>query len=308
MPERTQVRSHSPHRTPTILVLALYESVIARRLVSSLEERGLEVKVFSPLTDHAKDLFESLSGVDFAVVVSQSEFPSLIRANLFFELGCLVGALGPGRVLVVTTAADGPIPFDLRELPMIFLPQAGIDEINTIQSMVDQIERLVTALEPRVRIEERTYYSCFLSYSAADSEFASRLTEDLTVAGVPTWLDSRDLKTGSRFTREIYRALDRQDKLLLVLSRASVKSQWVEVELRHAMNLEKSSGREIIFPIRIDDKALRLANPRVQELARERHVLDFENWTDESHYRRSLKRLTRDLTVSVAAESGPERL
>jgi TIR domain len=306
MPERTQVRSHSPHRTPTILVLGLYESVIARRLVSCLKERGLEVEVFSPQAGLAfqKDLYESLSGVDFAVVVSPSEF----RTNLFFELGCLVGALGPGRVLVVTTAADDPIPFDLRELPMVFLPQAGTVETNTIQSMVDQIERLVTALEPRVRIEERAYYSCFLSYSAADSEFVSRLSEDLTVAGVPTWLDSRDLKGGSRFTREIYRALDRQDKLLLVLSRASVRSQWVEVELRHAMKLEKSSGREIIFPLRIDGEALFLANPQVQELARERHVLDFENWTDESHYRRSLKRLTRDLTVSVAAESGPERL
>lgn len=43
------------------------------------------------------------------------------------------------------------------------------------------------------------------------------------------------------------------DKLLIILSEASVKSRWVEFEVTQALHREIEQGRIVLFPIRLDD-------------------------------------------------------
>lgn len=168
------------------------------------------------------------------------------------------------------------------------------------------IARLVAAvlrvLGPKKDIASSPYYSCFLSYSSRDSIFVRKLVDDLSGAGISCWLDTQDMQTGGSLEGQIYRGLSSQDKLLLVLSESSIQSQWVETELRKAISLERERASEIVFPLRLDRSVFHTNSPLLGDLARSRHIADFEGWQDEADYHRHLKQLVRDLTISAAVD------
>ena len=64
------------------------------------------------------------------------------------------------------------------------------------------------------------YHSCVLSYATEDQSFAEKLHADLTQQGVSCWFAPHDLKMGDKLRDKIYEAIQRQDKLLIVLSEA----------------------------------------------------------------------------------------
>ena len=59
--------------------------------------------------------------------------------------------------------------------------------------------------------------------------------------------------TNSQGIEKIDKAIRSYDKLLLVLSEASMKSTWVKTELRRSRLAEKREGRRKLFPIRLID-------------------------------------------------------
>ena len=83
------------------------------------------------------------------------------------------------------------------------------------------------------------YYSCFISYSSKDEDFAKRLYADLQTEHVRCWFAPEDLKIGEKFRPRIDEAIRWYDKLLLVLSENSVNSPWVEKEVETAFEKER---------------------------------------------------------------------
>lgn len=65
------------------------------------------------------------------------------------------------------------------------------------------------------------FYSCFISCSTRDQDFADRLYADLQAKGVRCWFATEDLKIGDKFRSRIEESIRLDDKLLLVLSEAS---------------------------------------------------------------------------------------
>ena len=86
------------------------------------------------------------------------------------------------------------------------------------------------------------YYSCFISYSSKDDAFARRLYADLQSHNVRCWFAPEDLKWGERIRTGIDKAIRLHDKLLLILSKSSVASGWVEREVKTA--LQKSAKKK----------------------------------------------------------------
>jgi uncharacterized protein YjbI with pentapeptide repeats len=72
------------------------------------------------------------------------------------------------------------------------------------------------------------YYSVFISYSSIDEIFVKRLYTDLQAEGVCCWFSPHDLPIGAKNRPDIDKAIYMQEKLLLILSSASVASDWVE--------------------------------------------------------------------------------
>ena len=62
------------------------------------------------------------------------------------------------------------------------------------------------------------FYSCFISYSSKDQDFAERLHADLQAKGVRCWFAPEDVQGGRKLHEQIEQAIRLYDKLLLVLS------------------------------------------------------------------------------------------
>ena len=182
----------------------------------------------------------------------------------------------------------GPSVIDFRtlsvseNLPISFLRGCGLPDI-----LIDYL--------PSLRGDAIQFYSCFISYSAKDQVFADRLHADLQNKGVWCWFAPHNLPIGAKTWDAIDEAIRLRDKLLLILSKASIASEWVEDEVNKAYAEERSRKEVILFPIRIDEAVMTTAEPWAAKLRDQRNIGDFRQWKRPSEYQKSLDRLLRDL-------------
>ena len=143
-------------------------------------------------------------------------------------------------------------------------------------------------------------YSCFISYSSKDQDFAERLHADLQNKGVRCWFAPHDLPIGAKIWDTIDEAIRLRDKVLLILSETSIASDWVEDEVTKAFAEERDRKRLVLFPVRIDDAVMTTSEPWARKLRDDRHIGDFRKWKEHEAYQKALERLLRDLTVVAA--------
>jgi uncharacterized protein YjbI with pentapeptide repeats len=176
------------------------------------------------------------------------------------------------------------------------LQQSGRLPINFLRG-VGMPERLIDYL-PSLFDEAIRHYSCFISYSTTDQDFADRLHSDLQNHGIRCWFASNDMSVGGKILDEIDAAIRLRDKLLLILSEHSIKSDWVETEVTTAFEEELKRGQTVLFPIRLDDAVMDTKEAWAAKL-RARHIGDFRYWKDHDAYKKSFDRVVRDLTIAL---------
>ncbi len=142
------------------------------------------------------------------------------------------------------------------------------------------------------------YYSCFLSHSTKDDEFVRRLYNDLQGKNVRTWFAPEELKIGDRFRSRIDESIRIHDKLVIILSANSVNSDWVESEVESALERERKEGKDVLFPIAIDDEGFTSQQSWAADIRRKRHIGDFRKWKSHDDYTNAFDRLVRDLKKS----------
>ena len=149
-------------------------------------------------------------------------------------------------------------------------PDLSNEEINSI------LYRLYDLRATQVQISP-----LFISYNQADNNFVEKLGNYLTQKGVRYWRDIHDMKAG-RVEKQVDRAIRQNPTVLLVLSKNSMSSSWVEHEVRTARELEKDLGRDVLCPVALDDSWKTSPWPqRVMEQIMEYNILDFSGWRDE---------------------------
>lgn len=80
--------------------------------------------------------------------------------------------------------------------------------------------------------------------------------------------------------------------MLLVLSRHSVDSDWVQHEARLARKLEIETNQDVLCPILLDESWKTCNWPeRLREQVNEYELLDFSNWTDDNFFQEKFKKL-----------------
>lgn len=140
------------------------------------------------------------------------------------------------------------------------------------------------------------FYSCFISYSSKDEEFAKRLYNDLQSEGVRCWFAPEDLKIGDRFRVRIDESIRLYDKLILILSENSVSSEWVGDEVEAALEKEEGhGGKVVLFPLRLDNAVMEIKAGWPAKVRRTRHIGDFSDWKSHDSYKKAFERLMRDL-------------
>jgi TIR domain/Pentapeptide repeats (8 copies) len=191
---------------------------------------------------------------------------------------------------------DGPSTIDIRtlqrsgSLPLAFLRGVGLPDTL--------IEYLPSLLGQAIQ-----HYSCFISYSSKDDEFVSRLHADLQDKGVRCWFAPHDMRIGDKIRDTIDDAIRLRDKVLLVLSEASIASDWVEDEVDKAFEEERQRGGLVLFPIRLDETVLETKEAWAAKLRRSRHIGDFRAWKDHDAYQKALERVLRDLKIAASPEA-----
>jgi len=121
------------------------------------------------------------------------------------------------------------------------------------------------------------------------------LHADLVAKNLRCWFAPEDLKIGDRFQERIEESVRLFDKVMIVLSEASVQSAWVAREVNAAMEREGREKCTVLFPIRIDDAVMDANQPWAADIRRTRHIGDFRGWENHPSYVKSLDRLLRDL-------------
>jgi TIR domain len=130
-------------------------------------------------------------------------------------------------------------------------------------------------------------------------------------AGLRVWFAPHDIQGGRKLHEQIDQAIRIYEKLLLVLSTDSIRSRWVEFEIRQARKREVAERRRLLFPVRLVDyeaiKAWKCFDAdTAKDLAteiREYYIPDFTAWKDHDAFEAAIARLLRDLK---AAERQPE--
>src|SRR5207248_4388442 len=131
------------------------------------------------------------------------------------------------------------------------------------------------------------YHSCFISYSSKDDAFARRLYADLQSNNVRCWFAPEDLKWGAITQLGIDEAIHLHDKLLLILSKHSIASGWVEREVKTALTREKREKRVVLFPVRIDNAVFDCPYKWAAEICHERNIGDFTRWKNHDDYQKA---------------------
>jgi hypothetical protein len=195
-------------------------------------------------------------------------------------------------------------------------PEGQIDVTDAAQATQRLAGRIFSLWQAARRYGEMTvefnqlpYHSVFISYSTADEAFCQKLYDALSDSGMRVWFAPHDVLPGRKIEHQISGAIEQYDKLLLVLSDASMQSQWVETELYKAREREVATKAQILFPISLVPyekirawKAFDADTGRdMAREVREYFIPDLSGWADDDAFEREVQRLTKALMVEEPA-------
>ena len=147
-------------------------------------------------------------------------------------------------------------------------------------------------------IETKKYYNdCFLSYSSKDQEFANKLYNNLQNKGLRVWFAPEDMKIAAKIRPALHEAIEQHSKLLIVLSKNSMKSAWVEDEVEKAFEIERTRKETVLFPIRLDDSIFETEAGWANSIKNTRNIGDFTNWKDHNEYKKNFEKLVESLRI-----------
>lgn len=203
----------------------------------------------------------------------------------------------------------GPSSIDLltlkksRNLPEEFLQGFGLSNWEIEQSKLFQpdidadtitdIGYRVTQMRTGAPIQT---HSLFISYSRDDSPFVDALEALLDKKGIRFWRDIHDALAGP-LEEQVALAM-RESTVLLVFSRNSVNSDWVEWEAQNAHKIARSADRHVLCPVALDDswKSCHWEG-RLRQQIEKYNILDFSRWKEPEFLSREFDKLLRGLDL-----------
>lgn len=110
----------------------------------------------------------------------------------------------------------------------------------------------------------------FVAYASPDTAFALRLAEHLRSLGHQVWIDQWEIMIGDSIQGKIETGIDQAEYLIVVLSRHTPASVWVEREVQVKMTEELTKRRPLVFPVLLEDCT-------IPPFMRPKRVADFRN-------------------------------
>ncbi len=191
------------------------------------------------------------------------------------------------------------------KIPVEFLRGCGLSDLDIVYAKLaapgldpEQVSQIIYEIHKIYLDQPIRFYDSFISYNNQDEEFAQRLSDDLQNSGVRCWFAKEDMKIGDRIRLTIDRQIRMREKLIVILSENSIQSEWVGDEVEAAMEQEKVSGKNVLFPISLDNTVFETRDDWAAKIRRRRSIGNFSKWKDEVEYQKMFDRLLRDLKAS----------
>jgi hypothetical protein len=93
----------------------------------------------------------------------------------------------------------------------------------------------------------------FVSYSHADKEKIDLIAGHLLRKRTNVWIDRWELKAGDSILNKVQEAVEGSSALLIMLSKASVESEWCKKELTAGLFRELDEKRVVTIPVLLED-------------------------------------------------------
>jgi len=212
----------------------------------------------------------SISGANFSQVILDKTIFSNVNLSEVIGLG---EATHSGYSIV-----DNTVLSESRNLPLSFLRGIGLSDV-----FIDYIPSLFS--------RGIQFYSCFISHSSEDKEFARRVYDTLQGHGIRCWMDEKELLPGDDIHDVIDHGIRMWDKVLLCASKNSLTSWWVDDEMEKAFQKEqrltKERGKKVLSLIPINLDGYMFSDDYVsgkKSQLRKRVAADFMNWKDHDQF------------------------
>ena len=205
---------------------------------------------------------------------------------------------GPSRISTDTFALSK------GKIPEVFLRGCGLPDweiegvkLHSPNLSNEEINKVLYKMYDLRATQALQISPLFISYTHSDSEYVDKIGNSLMKKGIRFWRDIHDMKSG-KMEKQIDRAIRQNPTVLLILSKHSLSSDWVEHEVRTARGLEKELGRDVLCPIALDDSWKSSPWPkRVMEQIMEYNILDFSAWKDDNKFEGMFRRLIDGLEL-----------
>lgn len=93
----------------------------------------------------------------------------------------------------------------------------------------------------------------FISYSHADKHRVDLIAGHLLRKRATVWLDRWELRAGDSIINKVQEAVEGSSALLIMLSKASVESEWCKKELTSGLLRELNEKRVVTIPVLLED-------------------------------------------------------
>ncbi|MDJ0510131.1 MAG: TIR domain-containing protein [Crocosphaera sp.] len=126
----------------------------------------------------------------------------------------------------------------------------------------------------------------FLAYAEKNENIKEKIRRSLMRESLTVWTNKTDIKTGIAFEEAINQGVEGADNFVYLISPESIKSEYCQQELDHALTNNKR-----IIPLLIEETDLDLIPSQVRDL----QFIDFREHRAEDIYQKSIDKLLKEL-------------
>jgi uncharacterized protein YjbI with pentapeptide repeats len=197
-----------------------------------------------------------------------------------------------GRLAEVFLRGCGLSDWEVRST-RLYDPDLTAAEVAEIQEDVHQLlTRGMVQVSP-----------VFISHSVEDGEFVDAVAAGLDELGVRYWRDIKDA-TADQAGKVADRGSSLNPTVLIVLSKRSAKSAWVQAEVKTGLELSSKLERTALCLVATDDAWK--ATPwfrEVQDQAKGHVAIDFADWQNDDVFAERFASLLEGIGLSYRKES-----
>jgi len=128
--------------------------------------------------------------------------------------------------------------------------KVAVEDMQLYRKKLTEMYKNIQAKFPGA--DKSKLYDVFISYSSIDREKATQLAFDLIHRGYRVWFDKWEILAGQSIVDEVFSGILESEFLIVILSKDSCKSKWVQEELATGKLAEIERRRTSVIPVLLE--------------------------------------------------------